>query len=125
MYPTPGRSLALPPCTKTLLYLEQRYPEPGIRVVTFKPLVRLTLATCRTAEFGFLGLIVVTFVTIPFRCGFCFRRCVRGVYDLEYNFVRKEVCFNVAKFKLKKGRFVRRNLIRTLILVNLDILLTL
>jgi hypothetical protein len=98
VYPTPGKSLARPPCTSTLLYFEHRYPAPGIRVVTFKPLVRLTLATCRTAELGFFGLIVVTFVTMPLRCGFCFRRCARGVYDLECVFALKEVCFNVAKF---------------------------
>jgi hypothetical protein len=52
--------------SKTLLYLEHTYPIPGTRAVILKSLVNLTLATCREAEFGFLGLIVVTLLTIPF-----------------------------------------------------------
>jgi hypothetical protein len=32
-------------------------------------LVNLILATCREAEFGFLGLIVTTLVTVPFTWG--------------------------------------------------------
>jgi hypothetical protein len=78
VYPTPGRSLARPPVTKTRLYFEQMYPIPGIRAVTRKPLVKATFATCLTAEFGFLGDIVVTLVTIPLTCG---RFCKAGVRD--------------------------------------------
>ena len=34
--------------------------------------MRLTLATWRIAEFGFLGVIVTTLVTIPLACGHFF-----------------------------------------------------
>src|ERR1700754_4842054 len=38
-------------------------------VVTSIPLVRLTRATLRRAEFGFLGVVVYTRVQTPRRCG--------------------------------------------------------
>ena len=69
VYPTPGRSFARPPVTRTRLYFVQIYPIPGIRAVTLLEFVNATLATCRIAEFGFLGLIVVTRVMIPFTWG--------------------------------------------------------
>src|SRR5258708_20683536 len=37
--------------------------------VTSSPLVRRTRATFRSAEFGFLGVIVLTWVHTPRRCG--------------------------------------------------------
>src|SRR5215510_4705499 len=40
--------------------------------MTSKPLVRRTLATLRSAEFGFFGVVVYTRVQTPRRCGeFC------------------------------------------------------
>jgi hypothetical protein len=40
-------------------------PIPGIYAVTVSPLVNLTLAILRTAEFGFFGVVVVTLVHTP------------------------------------------------------------
>jgi hypothetical protein len=57
--------------------LEQTYPIPGTRAVTLISLVNFTLATCRDAELGFLGLIVVTLLTIPFTCGLFVKAGVR------------------------------------------------
>ena len=37
--------------------------------MTSKPLVRRTLATLRSAEFGFFGVVVYTRVHTPRRCG--------------------------------------------------------
>lgn len=48
-----------------------------MRVVTLISFVNLTFATCRDAELGFLGLIVVTLVTIPFTWGRLQRAGVR------------------------------------------------
>ena len=45
--------------------------------MTLKEFVKLIFAMCLTAEFGFLGDIVVTFVTTPLSCGFFFNACVR------------------------------------------------
>src|SRR5689334_8535637 len=42
---------------------------PGIYAVTSNPLVSLTRATLRRAEFGFLGVTVHTRVQTPRRCG--------------------------------------------------------
>src|SRR5476651_2543299 len=44
-----------------------------------KPLVRRTLATLRSAEFGFLGVVVYTRVHTPRRCG---QFCIAGDLDL-------------------------------------------
>src|SRR6476660_7788532 len=41
--------------------------------VTSMPLVRRTRATLRSAEFGFLGVVVKTRVHTPRRCGLPFR----------------------------------------------------
>lgn len=65
VYPTPGKSFARPPLTKTRLYLDPRYPIPGILPVTLSPVVKFTFATIRIAEFGFLGDIIAIFVIIP------------------------------------------------------------
>jgi hypothetical protein len=46
--------------------------------VTLKEFVKLIFAICLTAEFGFLGDMVVTFVTTPLSCGFFFNA---GVLD--------------------------------------------
>lgn len=77
MYPTPGKSFARPPCTNTRLYLEHTYPAPGTRAVTLMSLVNLTFAMWRDAELGFLGLVVVTLVTIPFIWGLLHKAGVR------------------------------------------------
>src|ERR1700712_1804126 len=44
-----------------------------------KPLVRRTLATLRSAEFGFFGVVVYTRVHTPRRCG---QFCIAGDLDL-------------------------------------------
>src|ERR1700758_2659697 len=41
--------------------------------MTSKPLVRRTLATLRSAEFGFFGVVVYTRVHTPRRCGAWFK----------------------------------------------------
>jgi hypothetical protein len=41
--------------------------------MTSKPLVSLTLQTLRSAEFGFLGVVVYTRVHTPRLCGQAFR----------------------------------------------------
>src|SRR5579863_1251348 len=45
------------------------WPTPGIYVVTSIPLVSRTRATLRSAELGFLGVVVYTRVQTPRRCG--------------------------------------------------------
>src|ERR1700755_1964894 len=47
---------------------------PGMYVVTSIPLVSRTRATLRSAEFGFLGVVVYTRVHTPRRCGAATRR---------------------------------------------------
>ena len=96
VYPTPGKSLARPPVTRTLLYFVHINPMPGIRAVTLKEFVSATFATCRIAEFGFLGLMVVTRVTIPLTWG---RFCKAGVLEgcfLEYFLCLSPACAKVA-----------------------------
>src|SRR5947199_9125782 len=44
-------------------------PTPGMYVVTSMPLVSRTRATLRSAEFGFLGVVVYTRVHTPRRWG--------------------------------------------------------
>lgn len=68
-------------------------------------LFRSTLATCRTAELGFFGDIVVIFVTIPFACGHLLRMGVRekvGCAYLRLDFrkgrLRRVDCKHVAIF---------------------------
>src|SRR3954447_3209382 len=45
------------------------WPTPGMYAVTSMPLVRRTRATLRSAEFGFLGVVVYTRVHTPRRWG--------------------------------------------------------
>src|SRR5881392_2576752 len=44
-------------------------------------LVRRTLATLRSAEFGFFGVVVYTRVQTPRFCGFC---SIAGTFDLAF-----------------------------------------
>src|SRR3954471_14636139 len=57
-YFTPGKSLTLPPLTKTTECSCKLWSIPGIKAVISTPEVNRTLATLRKAEFGFLGVIV-------------------------------------------------------------------
>src|SRR5215467_13987792 len=57
-YRTPGRSFTRPPRIITTECSCRLWPSPGIYPITSKPLVSLTLATLRNAEFGFLGVVV-------------------------------------------------------------------
>src|SRR3989338_8119763 len=64
-YLTPGKSLTLPPLTKTIPCSAKSCPIPWIYAVTSVLFDNLTLATFLKAEFGFLGVIVLTKVTTP------------------------------------------------------------
>src|SRR5262249_29966380 len=55
---TPGRSLTRPPRIITTECSWRLWPSPGMYEVTSIPLVRRTRATLRSAEFGFLGVVV-------------------------------------------------------------------
>src|SRR3989338_2547087 len=68
-YLTPGKSLTLPPLTKTIPCSAKSCPIPWIYAVTSVLLDSLTRATFLKAEFGFLGVIVLTKVTTPRFCG--------------------------------------------------------
>src|SRR5919197_3554954 len=74
LYRTPGRSLTRPPRTSTTECSCRLWPSPGMYVVTSIPLVSRTRATLRSAEFGFLGVVVYTRVHTPRRCGAATRR---------------------------------------------------
>lgn len=67
-----------------------------------------TFATCLIAELGFLGLIVVTLVTIPFTCGHFFKIGVLCIVGLEYfklGFLKRRRldadCLHVANYNIK------------------------
>src|SRR3954464_14975866 len=49
--------------------------------ITSTLLVRRTLATLRSAEFGFFGVVVYTRVQTPRFCGFC---SIAGTFDLAF-----------------------------------------
>src|SRR5258707_6349164 len=49
--------------------------------MTSKPLVRRTLATLRSAEFGFFGVVVYTRVQTPRFCGDC---CSAGTFLRDF-----------------------------------------
>src|SRR3569623_1203831 len=49
--------------------------------MTSRWLVRRTLATLRSAEFGFFGVVVYTRVQTPRCCGFC---SIAGTFDLAF-----------------------------------------
>src|SRR3954451_23227792 len=53
--------------------------------MTSKPLVRRTLATLRSAEFGFFGVVVYTRVQTPRFCGDC---CSAGTFLRDFCTVR-------------------------------------
>ena len=53
--------------------------------VTSTPVVKRTRATLRSAEFGFLGVVVYTRVQIPRRCG---QDCNAGDFVLRSFVVR-------------------------------------
>ena len=69
--------MARPPRIRTRLNLATPKPLPGIRAVTRGLLYCRTLATCRQAELGFLGLIVQTRTTRPRPWGQALSRGVR------------------------------------------------
>src|ERR1700730_2451288 len=73
LYRTPGRSLTRPPRTSTIECSCRLWPIPGMYAVTSIPEVSRTRATLRSAEFGFLGVVVKTRVHTPRRCGLPFR----------------------------------------------------
>src|SRR6516225_11451492 len=68
-YRTPGRSLTRPPRISTTECSCRLWPSPPMYEMTSKPFVRRTLATLRSAEFGFLGVVVYTRVHTPRRWG--------------------------------------------------------
>src|SRR5262249_38050079 len=69
LYRTPGRSFTRPPRTSTIECSCRLCPTPGMYAVTSIWLVSRTRATFRSAEFGFLGVVVYTRVPTPRRCG--------------------------------------------------------
>src|SRR5919199_620607 len=69
LYRTPGRSFTRPPRTSTIECSCRLWPTPGMYAVTSMPLVRRTRATLRSAELGFLGVVVYTRVHTPRRWG--------------------------------------------------------
>src|SRR2546423_1007086 len=69
LYRTPGRSFTRPPRTSTMECSCRLCPTPGMYAVTSIWFVRRTRATFRSAEFGFLGVVVKTRVQTPRFCG--------------------------------------------------------
>src|SRR6185295_12368911 len=69
LYRTPGRSFTRPPRTSTIECSCRLWPTPGMYAVTSTWDVSFTRATLRSAEFGFLGVVVYTRVHTPRRCG--------------------------------------------------------
>src|ERR671920_2526672 len=65
----PGRSFTRPPRTSTIECSCRLWPTPGMYAVTSIGLLSFTRATLRSAEFGFLGVVVYTRVHTPRRCG--------------------------------------------------------
>src|SRR3990167_2073501 len=57
-YRTPGRSLTRPPRIITTECSCKLCPSPGMYAVTSMPFVNRTRAIFRSAEFGFLGVVV-------------------------------------------------------------------
>src|SRR3990170_1907044 len=76
----PGRSGTRPPRMSTTECSWRLWPMPGMYVVTSCWFVSRTRAIFRSAEFGFLGVIVLTWMQTPRRCGF---RCRCGDLLLE------------------------------------------
>src|SRR5262249_48884132 len=71
-YRTPGRSFTRPPRMSTIECAWRLWPSPGMYAVTSMPFVSRTRATLRSAEFGFLGVVVYTRVHTPRFCGHAF-----------------------------------------------------
>src|SRR5581483_7930571 len=69
LYRTPGRSFTRPPRTRTIECSWRLWPTPGMYAVTSTPVVSRTRATLRSAELGFLGVVVYTRVQTPRRWG--------------------------------------------------------
>src|ERR1019366_3129494 len=69
LYRTPGRSFTRPPRTSTIECSCRLCPSSGIYAITSMPFVSRTLATLRSAEFGFFGVLVITCRQTPRRCG--------------------------------------------------------
>src|SRR5207253_7622951 len=63
-------------------------PSPGMYAVTSMPEVRRTRATLRSAEFGFLGVVVYTRVHTPRRCGLPLRAAVFCLAALSWRPLR-------------------------------------
>src|SRR6516162_6977770 len=80
-YRTPGRSRTRPPRTSTIECSCRLCPSPGIYAVTSTPLLRRTRATLRSAEFGFLGVMIFTCRQTPFFCG---QPCSAGCFGRRY-----------------------------------------
>jgi hypothetical protein len=57
----PGKSLVRPPLIMTTLCSCKLCPSPGIYAIVLFPVDNLTRQTLRTAELGFLGLVVYIF----------------------------------------------------------------
>src|SRR6201997_2872099 len=67
--------------------------------MTSKPLVRRTLATLRSAEFGFFGVVVYTRVHTPRRCGLPLRAAVFTLAILSRRPLRTS-CWMVGIYRL-------------------------
>src|SRR5881397_3338963 len=65
----PGKSFTRPPRIITIECSWRLCPTPGMYDVTSTPFVSRTRATLRSAEFGFLGVVVYTRVHTPRFCG--------------------------------------------------------
>src|SRR4029077_13713619 len=65
----PGRSFPRPPRISTTECSCRLWPSPPMYEITSKPFVRRTLATLRSAELGFFGVVVYTRVHTPRRWG--------------------------------------------------------
>jgi len=77
LYLNPGRSFVRPPRNNTVENFWRLCLIPGIKQKVFLfPLEKVTLATLRVAEFGFLGDINVTFMHVALRCGHLFNKYV-------------------------------------------------
>src|SRR5207249_2290996 len=80
-----GRSFTRPPRTSTIECSCKLCPSPGIYAITSCPFVRRTLATFRSAEFGFFGVRVITCTQTPRRCG---QLPSAGDFDFVVTFLR-------------------------------------
>src|SRR5205807_1858056 len=80
-YRTPGRSRTRPPRTSTIECSCRLCPSPGMYAVTSTLLDRRTRATLRRAEFGFLGVMILTCKHTPFFCG---QPCSAGCFGRRY-----------------------------------------